>query len=85
MTPSNNRNELEYLKALVILMMKADGRRGTVDTGPLKLTGLLRVVPTLNVQATNAKALQLRKDLARRRGMCIGNTSRRSVAAVSNG
>jgi hypothetical protein len=63
MTPSNNRNELEYLKALVILMMKADGRRGTVDTGQLKLTGLLRVVPTLNVQATNAKALQLRKNL----------------------
>ena len=63
MTPSNNRNELEYLKALVILMMKADGRRGTVDTGHLKLTGLLCVVPTLNVQATNATALQLRKDL----------------------
>jgi hypothetical protein len=44
-------------------MMKADGRQGTVDTEPLKLTGLLRVFPTLNLQATNAKALQLRKEL----------------------
>ncbi len=61
MTPSDHRNELDYLKALVILMMKADSRRGTVDSGPVKLTGLLRVVPTLNVQAASAKALQLRK------------------------
>jgi hypothetical protein len=42
-------------------MMKADARRGTVDSGAVKLTGLLRIVPTLNVQATSAKALQLRK------------------------
>jgi hypothetical protein len=63
MTPSDNRNDLEYLKALVFLMMIANGQRGAVDNGPLKLTGLLRKVPTLNLQATNAKALQLRKDL----------------------
>ncbi len=63
MTPSDNRNDLEYLKALLILMMKADGKRGTVDNGPLKLTGLLRKVPTLNLQATNATSLQLRKAL----------------------
>ena len=38
MTPSGNRNELEYLQALVILMMKADAKRGTLDNGqwPLK-------------------------------------------------
>ncbi len=63
MTPSGNRNELEYVQALVILMMKADAKRGTLDNGPLKLSGLLRKIPTLNVQATNAKALQRRKDL----------------------
>ena len=62
MTPSDHRNEIDYLTALVILMMKADSRRGTVDSGPVKLTGLLRVVPTLNVQGTSAKALQLRKE-----------------------
>ncbi len=32
MTPSDHRNELDYLKALVILMTKADSRRGTVDS-----------------------------------------------------
>ncbi len=63
MTPSGDRNELDYLQALVILMMKADSRRGTDDNTPLKLLGLLRKVPTLNLQATNAKALKLRKDL----------------------
>jgi hypothetical protein len=44
-------------------MMKADAKWGTVDNAPLKLSGLLQKVPTLNVQATNAKALQLRKEL----------------------
>jgi hypothetical protein len=63
MTPSGNRNEVEYLQALVILMMKADARRGAVDNAPLQLSGLLRRVPTLNPQATNAKALKLRKQL----------------------
>ncbi len=37
--PSDDRNELEYLKALVILMMKADSRRGAVDNEVLHLTG----------------------------------------------
>ena len=63
MTPSNNRNELDYLQALVVLMMKADSRRGTVDNAPIKLTGLLRKVPTLNLQTTNANALKRRLDL----------------------
>ena len=85
MTPSDNSNELEYLQALVILMMKADSRRGAIDHATLQLTGqyhiptltisvvlsnrnpnplgLMRKVPTLNVQATNATALKLRKDL----------------------
>jgi hypothetical protein len=62
MTPSDNRNDLEYLTALVILMMKADAKRGEVDTGPLKLNGILRKVPTLNLQGTNAQALKLRKE-----------------------
>ena len=63
MTPSNNRNELDYLQALVVLMMKADSKRDTVDNAPIKLTGLLRKVPTLNVQTTNAIALQRRQAL----------------------
>ena len=62
LTPSDNRNDLEYLKALVILMMKADAKRGQVDTAPLQLSGLLRKVPTLTVQGTNALALKLRKE-----------------------
>ena len=61
MTPNDNRNELDYLKALVILMMKADAKRGSLDTGNLQLSGLLRKVPTLNVQGTNAVALKLRQ------------------------
>ncbi len=40
MIPSDNRNEIEYLQALVVLMMNADAKRGTVDNVPLKLSGL---------------------------------------------
>jgi len=40
MTPSDNRNELEYLQALLVLMMKADAKRGTVDNAPVQLSGL---------------------------------------------
>jgi asparagine synthetase A len=39
LTPSDDRNELEYLQSLVILMMKADSRRGGIDNETLKLTG----------------------------------------------
>jgi hypothetical protein len=39
LTPSDDRNELEYLQSLVILMMKADSRRGAIDSESLKLTG----------------------------------------------
>jgi hypothetical protein len=45
MTPSTNRNELDYLQALVILMMKADARRGTDDNAAVKLSRLLRDHP----------------------------------------
>jgi hypothetical protein len=49
-------------EGVVILMMKADARCGLLDTGPLKISGLLRKVPTLNdVQGTNAQALKLRQ------------------------
>ena len=61
MTPNDNRNELDYLKALMILMMKADAKRGSLATGPFQLSGLLRKVPTLNAQGTNAVALKLRQ------------------------
>ena len=63
MTPSDQQNELEYLKELVIHMMKADSRRGAVNTEPIALEGLLRKVPTLNVGTTSANALKLRKDM----------------------
>ena len=63
MTPSDSQNEIEYLKELVILMMKADSRRGACDQEEVALTGLLRKVPTLNVNSTNARALKLRKEL----------------------
>jgi hypothetical protein len=33
LTPSDDQNEVEYLKALVILMMKADSRRGHMELG----------------------------------------------------
>jgi hypothetical protein len=39
MTPSDDRNELDYLQALVMLIMKADSRRGAIDLESLKLTG----------------------------------------------
>ena len=63
MTPSDNQNEMEYLKELVMLMMKAVSRRGAIDTGEVALSGLVRTVPTLNVNSTNARALKLRKDM----------------------
>jgi hypothetical protein len=37
--PSDDRNEVDYLKALVILMMKADSRRGAVEHDDLLITG----------------------------------------------
>ena len=61
--PSDDRNEIDYLKALVILMMKADFKRGAVEHDDLQITGLLRKVPTLNVLSTNTRALTLRKEL----------------------
>ena len=39
MTPSDKQNELEYLKELVIHMMKADSRRGAINTEPIALEG----------------------------------------------
>jgi hypothetical protein len=63
MTPNDNQNDLMYLQELVILMMKADSRRGAVDSDAITLEGLLRKVPTLNVQTTSASALQLRKQM----------------------
>ena len=66
MTPSDNQNEIEYLKELVILMMKADSRRGASDQAEVALSGLLRKVPTLNVNSTNARAMKLRQELEER-------------------
>ena len=63
MTPSNSQNDLKYLKELVILMMKADSRRGAVTNETIAMSGLLRKVPTLNVQSTNATALRLQKNM----------------------
>ena len=39
LTPSNARNEVDYLTALVTLMMKADARRGALDQAPVQLSG----------------------------------------------
>jgi hypothetical protein len=53
MKPSDDCNELEYLKALVILMMKADSRRGAVDNEVLQLTGIaIDLNPSLNIVLT---------------------------------
>ncbi len=66
MSPSDNQNELEYLQELNVLMLKADSRRGAVDHDDVALSGLLRKVPTLNVNTTNATALKLRLQLEQR-------------------
>ena len=42
LTPSDGRNEVEYLTALVTLVMKADARRGAVDNAPVQLTGTVK-------------------------------------------
>ncbi len=47
-------------------MMKADSRRGAIDTEDIPISGLVRVVPTLNVQSTNARAFKLRKEMEER-------------------
>jgi hypothetical protein len=47
-------------------MMKADARRGAIDNEDVPITGLIRVVPTINVNSTNARALKLRKDMEER-------------------
>ena len=69
MKPSDSQSEVEYLQELVILMLKADSRRGAVDNEAVGLSGLLRVVPTLNVQSTNATALKLRQQMEER--LCL--------------
>jgi hypothetical protein len=66
MTPSDNQNDIAYLKELLILMMKADARRGACDDSQITLSGLLRKVPTINVHSTNARALKLRQELEER-------------------
>jgi phenylpropionate dioxygenase-like ring-hydroxylating dioxygenase large terminal subunit len=95
MKPNDDRNELEYLKSLVILMMKADSRRGAVDNErshpanwytytsnhdclyfpylhpDTNNIGLLRKVPTLNINSTNkrgSRAERGRGIFARRSG-----------------
>ncbi len=47
-------------------MLKADSRRGACDQSEVTLSGLLRKVPTLNVNSTNARALKLRQELEER-------------------
>ena len=47
-------------------MMKADSRRGASDQAEVALSGLLRKVPTLNVNSTNARAMKLRQELEER-------------------
>jgi hypothetical protein len=66
MTPKDSQNEIEYLQELVILMMKADSRRGAIDTEDIPISGLVRVVPTVNVHSTNARALKLRREMEER-------------------
>jgi hypothetical protein len=39
LTPSNDRNEIEYLTALITLMMKADARRDAMDQATVQLSG----------------------------------------------
>ncbi len=39
LTPSNDRNEIDYLTALITLMMKADARRGAMDQATVQLSG----------------------------------------------
>jgi len=39
LTSSNDRNEIDYLTALITLMMKADARRGAMDQGTVVLSG----------------------------------------------
>jgi hypothetical protein len=63
MSPSDNQNEIEYLKELVILMMKADSRRRAIGNEEVTVSGLVRQVPTLNIHSTNARALKLRQDM----------------------
>jgi hypothetical protein len=50
-------------------VLKADSRRGAVDNEAVGLSGLLRVVPTLNVLSTNATALKLRQQMEER--LCL--------------
>ncbi len=69
MKPSDSQNELVYLHELVVLMLKADSRRGAVDNAAVALSGLLRVVPTLNVLSTNATALKLHLQMEER--LCL--------------
>ena len=63
MMSNDSQSEVDYLQELVVLMLKADSRRGAVDSEAVALSGLLRAVPTLNVLSTNAKALKLRQQM----------------------
>jgi hypothetical protein len=45
MTPKDSQNEIEYLQELMILMMKADPRRGAIDTEDIPISGLAVLCP----------------------------------------
>jgi hypothetical protein len=58
LTPSNDRNEIDHLTALITLMMKADARRGAMDQATVQLSGtslnnLSQPIPTPELNSYN--------------------------------
>ncbi len=53
MTPSNGEAKHQYLKQLVLLMMRADGRRQPSTAFATTLAGLVRVNPIINLASTD--------------------------------
>ena len=53
MTPSNGEDKNQYLKELVLLMMRADGRRQPSTAFAPTLAGLVRINPIINLASTD--------------------------------
>ncbi len=52
-TPSNGEDKHQYLKELVLLMMRADGRRQPSTAVAPTLAGLVRLNPIINLASTD--------------------------------
>jgi hypothetical protein len=60
-TPSNGEDKVEYLKNLMLQMMKADSRRGVITDENPTLNGLVRSNPVINLASTDPISIRAKQ------------------------